>query len=382
MADTLKTKIDISIYQQLKRLIVKTFKEGKCLVLWALPGENRFHLLISDKFTVLDKDFQLEKLDKGFLIAPFNTDKEQILYLQANLHWVSDEPFPEDILNENFTAEEKIKPYGPGEPINISPEHYLDLVRKSLKGIEEGIFEKVVPARAKTIHLSEGFDGLDFFMDLTDQYSDAFVTWYSVPEIGSWFGASPEILIEVKGNIFKTVSLAGTQTHETTHSIKETTWTQKEIEEQAFVSRYIINCFKKIRLREFEEFGPKTVRAGNLLHLKTEFQVDLEVANFPDLGTVILKLLHPTSAICGMPLNEARDFLENNEGFQREYFAGYLGPVNINNSTNLYVNLRCLRIIKDNAIAYAGAGVTEDSDPVRELNETEIKMNTLMRLLK
>jgi isochorismate synthase len=382
VADTLTTKIDTPIYQQLKRLILKTLEESKCLALWALPGETKFHLLISEEFTILDKEFQLEKLDEGFLIAPFNTDKEQTVHLKANLHWVSDEPFPEDVLKDNSSAEKRIEPYGPGQPINTSPVHYLDLVRKSLKGIEDGVFEKVVPARAKTIHLPEDFDGLDFFMDLRDQYPDACVTWYCIPGIGSWFGASPEILIEMKDNIFKTVALAGTQTHETTHSIKETTWTQKEIEEQALVSRYIINCFKKIRLREFEEFGPKTVRAGNLLHLKTEFQVDMEATNFPDLGTVILRLLHPTSAICGMPLAEARNFLEDNEDLERGYFAGYLGPVNVNNSTNLYVNLRCLRLIKGNAIAYAGAGVTGDSDPVRELNETEIKMNTLMRLLK
>ena len=46
------------------------------------------------------------------------------------------------------------------------------------------------------------------------------------------------------------------------------------------VSRYIINCFKKIRLREFEEIGPKTVAAGNLLHLRTDFQVDMAATNF------------------------------------------------------------------------------------------------------
>lgn len=382
MADTLTTKIDKPIYQQLKRLIIKAVEEGKCLALWALPGETKFHLLISEECTVLDEEFQLEKLPEGFLIAPFNTNKEQIIYLKADLHWVSDEPFPEELLKNIYHVEGDIKIHGPGNPINTSPELYMDLVRKSIKAIEEGLFEKVVPARAKTTALPDGFDRFDFFINLQNQYPDACVTWYSIPEIGSWFGASPEILIEVKDNIFKTVALAGTQTHETTHSIKETSWTQKEIEEQALVSRYIINCFKKIRLRDFQEYGPKTVRAGNLLHLKTEFQVDMEATNFPDLGTIILKLLHPTSAICGMPLNEARKFLEDNEDIQRGYFAGYLGPVNIKNSTNLYVNLRCLRLIKDYVIAYAGAGVTIDSDPAKELNETEIKMNTLMRLLK
>ena len=93
------------------------------------------------------------------------------------------------------------------------------------------------------------------------------------------------------------------------------------------VSRYIINCFKKIRLREFKEIGPKTAKAGNLVHLKTTFEVDTEATNFQELGTVMLELLHPTSAVAGMPKDAALQFLEKFEGLEREYFAGYLGPV-------------------------------------------------------
>ena len=77
---------------------------------------------------------------------------------------------------------------------------------------------------------------------------------------------------------------------------------QKDIEEQALVERYVISCFKKIRLREYDEHGPKTMIAGNVLHLKTEFEVDMVATNFPQLGSVMLNLLHPTSAVCGMPL--------------------------------------------------------------------------------
>ena len=96
-----------------------------------------------------------------------------------------------------------------------------------------------------------------------------------MPHVGTWIGASPETLIETKGDIFTTMSLAGTQKATGDNPLKSVAWTQKEIEEQALVSRYIVSCFKKIRLREYEEHGPKTVLAGNLLHLRSDFKINM-----------------------------------------------------------------------------------------------------------
>lgn len=164
-------------------------------------------------------------------------------------------------------------------------------------------------------------------------------------------------------------------------NLKTVAWTQKEIEEQALVERYIISCFKKIRLREYDEHGPKTVVAGNLLHLRSDFTVDMKATNFPQLGSVMLQLLHPTSAVCGMPLEPALGFLKKNEDHDREFYAGFLGPVNFNNRVSLFVNLRCMQLRDDKALLYAGAGVTIDSVPEHEWEETEMKLNTLLNII-
>jgi isochorismate synthase len=163
--------------------------------------------------------------------------------------------------------------------------------------------------------------------------------------------------------------------------LKSVAWTQKEIEEQALVCRYIINCFKKIRLREYEEHGPRTMVAGNLMHLKTVYEVDMTATNFPQLGSVMLKLLHPTSAVCGMPFDHALNFLKTNEQYDREFYSGFLGPVQVNNNSQIFVNLRCMQVFENQARLYAGAGVTIDSIPEKEFEETEIKMRNLEKLV-
>ena len=156
---------------------------------------------------------------------------------------------------------------------------------------------------------------------------------------------------------------------------------KKEIEEQAMVSRYIIEQFKTIRLREFTESGPRTVQAGNMIHLKTEYTVDLDNVIKPELGSVMLQLLHPTSAVCGMPKFSALSFIIANESLSRELYSGFIGPVNMNGLTQLYVNLRCMQILKTRAVLYAGAGITHGSKAEKEWAETALKCQTLLDLM-
>ncbi|MBY0433672.1 MAG: chorismate-binding protein, partial [Cyclobacteriaceae bacterium] len=249
--------------------------------------------------------------------------------------------------------------------------------------IVRGNAEKIVPSRSKSIPLSQEFDLVRTFQRLCSLYPHAMVSIFSSPATGTWIGATPEVLVTVtKDQRFRTVALAGTQPFTSGTDLRSVSWTQKDIEEQALVERYIISCFKKIRLREYEEHGPKTTVAGNVLHLKTDFGVDMVATNFPQLGSVMLKLLHPTSAVCGMPLASSLRFLLEHEGHDRQFYSGYLGPVNVDQESHLFVNLRCAQLTSDNAILYAGAGVLADSDPEREWQETELKMNTLGKVIR
>ena len=41
-----------------------------------------------------------------------------------------------------------------------------------------------------------------------------------------------------------------------------------------------------------------------------------------------------------------------------------------------------MQVLTKTAILYAGAGVTIDSDPLKEFEETELKMDALLNLIK
>jgi isochorismate synthase len=82
-----------------------------------------------------------------------------------------------------------------------------------------------------------------------------------------------------------------------------------------------------------------------------------------------------------MPLEPSLHFLKTHEGYDRSFYAGFLGPVNVNNNIHIFVNLRCMQLGDKKAILYAGAGVTVDSVPEEEFEETEMKFNTLRNVI-
>jgi isochorismate synthase len=379
---------------------------GLPVAVWRLPRTEAVHVLVDLSGEPIQTPLDLEELSQGFAFCPFEGPPgENALFLKAHLHyifrpdgWQEDVlPVPAELRGTQSRFETLVEQYASdGEQLNaeepVGPNGYVrdgdeerrfkTSVAEAVRAIERGRFQKVVLSRQKRIALPAGLDRVRTYLRLCRYYPQAFVSLVSLPGKGTWMGASPEILISVdKHQVFRTMALAGTQAYRPEVPLSQVAWTQKEIEEQALVSRYIINCFKQIRLREFEEDGPKTVVAGNLLHLRTDFRVDMQATNFPQLGTVMLRLLHPTSAVCGMPKEAALQFIGEHEGYDRAFYSGFLGPVHIGAETHLYVNLRCTQLLEGGAILYAGAGVTASSVPDKEWRETELKCQTMYRVL-
>ena len=53
----------------------------------------------------------------------------------------------------------------------------------------------------------------------------------------------------------------------------------------------------------------------------------------------------------------------------------------INRFTELFVNLRCMQLVKDQALIYVGGGITAGSDPENEWDETVLKSKTMSSIL-
>jgi isochorismate synthase len=384
----------LTVSEQARLLFSAAIEGGLPMAFWRLPLAEKWQGVVGLTAKNEGVRSDLEELGSGFLVSPFINEGTGARFIPADIQWDSSgqwhfSPSLSDAAVQHFGHLLHQQPYiSPTATLptvvsaeGTSEKDFKRWVNAAVADIGRGQFQKVVLSRTKQVALPEGFEALKAFEQLCALYPTAFVSLIFLPGYGVWMGASPEVLISVENGIFRTMALAGTQAKGRLKDLNEARWRQKEIEEQALVSRYIINCFKKIRVREFDEYGPKTVEAGHLIHLRTDFAVDTQTIRFPNLGTVMLGLLHPTSAVCGMPLQPALQFILRTERHPRELYSGYLGPVNMQGVSKLFVNLRCMRLAADHALIYAGCGITEGSSAVREWRETEIKSQTMSRIL-
>jgi isochorismate synthase len=379
--------------------------EGFPIALWRLPKTTEKQLIIDLSGRASRMKVDLEEMPSGFVMSPFQGES---LFIKSDLHYrfgtdnqqVNDTTIEQEVFEKQYLeySDEEVRtekstqihPDFDTEEKNFGRYNemlFAEMVSNAITAIENGEVQKVVLSRTKNVTLPDTFEVIEAFQKLCIVYPNAFVSLVYLPEYQCfWLGATPETLVSMdKDGKFRTMSLAGTQSavgeNGENLSAGEIRWSHKEIEEQAFVSRYIIECFKKIRLREYHESGPKTVQAGNLMHLRTDYMVDSKEVNFPQLGTVMIELLHPTSAVCGMPKEPALRIIAEQELHDREFYSGFLGPVNMQEESNLFVNLRTMKIVGNEATLYAGCGITEDSNPVKEWYETEMKIETLMSVV-
>ncbi|WP_452219778.1 chorismate-binding protein [Lacinutrix salivirga] len=321
----------------------------------------------------------------GFVFTPFNIENPSVLIPFNTSEIISLDSFSSVKNNRivvNSTSE-------------TSKQNHISVVKKAIKAIEEGVLDKVVISRAEDVTLTES-NPIALFKRLLSTYTTTFTYCWYHPKVGLWLGATPETLIKTEGNRFKTMALAGTQQYNSTLDVS---WKAKEKQEQQFVTDFIVNSLKNSAER-INTSKVTTSRAGNMLHLKTEISGVLD-AKKTSLKEVLLNL-HPTPATCGLPKDKAKQFILQHENYNREFYTGFLGELNFkikstrntnkrnveNNAyssvktvSDLFVNLRCMQIQQETALVYVGGGITKDSNPELEWQETVNKSATMKKVL-
>ena len=303
----------------------------------------------------------------GFVVAPFEVKEEQPIVL-IRPDKVTSHPSPLTSHPSHLTSH--LSPLTSSYSIDFANYHSQLL---------QGTFRKIVLARQADETTLQPIDPVELFHCACQLYPRMFIALVYTPQSGTWLTATPEILLEGSGCDWRTIALAGTMRLEDGQLDGEgenTTWSTKNIEEQRVVATYIAQCLEQFA-NDFRAEGPRTVRAANLVHLRSDFTFTLPS---DDRIGDLLQQLHPTPAVCGLPKREAFQFIIRNEYSPRHYYSGFMGPLQTP-STHLYVSLRCMNIEGNIYHLYAGGGLLRDSTLEQEWQETEAKLETMRRCL-
>ncbi|TVR76943.1 MAG: isochorismate synthase [Saprospirales bacterium] len=344
---------------------------------YRLPHSDTTHTVIefSSRPDSFDTIAELEG-ESGFVVAPFDLNDQHPLVLIRPELVIHGDILPADISTALSQKAEKIDGIHSSRsrkiPGESSREEYIRQVGQIVEMISDSPLEKVVLSRISNEKIPPEFSPSLFFDRLKQAYKDAFVFMVNLPQNGLWFGASPEPLMISKGDYIHTVSLAGTREYQPDSDKLE--WGQKEIHEQQVVTEYIRSLILKYGIEDVSISGPYTHRAGKIEHLRTDFVMKNSI---PDEVLSFIADLHPTPSLCGLPKERAFRTIKEIENHQREYYTGFLGPFHLFNESHLYVNLRSLKTIGESIFYYQGAGITSDSIPEMEWQETCNKKKTM-----
>ncbi|MBR5325855.1 MAG: isochorismate synthase [Prevotella sp.] len=312
---------------------------------------------------------------KGFVVAPFEVRPDQPILLipldkveTIPVEEIAALPLPETITH----------------PIGIvggQRMHYAIDFANDHSQLELGTFRKIVLARCSDEETQEALSPLKLFHRACMLYPRMFISLVCTTKSGCWLTATPEILLEGDDkNQWRTIALAGTmqlEGEQLNGEGEDLSWSTKNIQEQRYVATYIAECLEQFT-RDFHEEGPYTVRAANLVHLRSDFTFSLaESSHIGDL----LQTLHPTPAVCGLPKREAFQFIVRNEYTPRRYYSGFMGMLDPERQTHLYVSLRCMNIEGRRYHLYAGGGLLKDSTEEQEWQEIEAKLETMRRCI-
>jgi len=355
-------------------------ENGLPFVLYSKPQQPILNAIFQEDDVV---HYLEDYTEQGFVFAPFLDDETPVLLKSEKVHTAPLE----------FSSHQTAQVHQDTPSASKEEARYITLVEKAIAEIHTGNCKKIVLSRSFEVPLSKPV--LAIFEQLLRTYPNAFCYLWYHPKVGMWCGATPEILVKTKGLEFTTMSLAGTQNQLVGE--EHPNWTPKELQEQQLVTDYIAEVLQS-RAKEVRVGAVETVKAGHLWHLRSKITGRFSQGMFQDLVTA----LHPTPAVCGLPLADARCFILENEHYQRMFYTGFLGELNfrheiprnrnrrnqensayrtVTSASELYVNLRCMQLVKDIAIVYVGGGITANSQARNEWLETQSKAQTMLRIL-
>ncbi|QHS23105.1 isochorismate synthase [Virgibacillus sp. MSP4-1] len=263
-----------------------------------------------------------------------------------------------------------------------SAEEWKETVRSATERIENRQMNKVVLARELRVSFNHSIPVSKVLENLLEQQKQSYIFAVESGE-DCFIGATPERLVKVENGELLSTCLAGTSPRGETPQEdevlgKELLYDEKNRMEHAFVvdmiKQAVEACSDHVEVPE----SPVLYKLRNLQHLYTPVRGRLREGH--SLLEVV-RSLHPTPAMGGVPREEALSFIKDEEQADRGWYSAPIGWMDAMDNGEFAVAIRSGLIQKNEASLFAGCGIVKDSDPEKEFRETQIKFSPMLMAL-
>jgi menaquinone-specific isochorismate synthase len=263
-----------------------------------------------------------------------------------------------------------------------TPDEYAHNVALAVELLRHKEIDKVVLARAVLGSVPEPLDGAAIAARL--RVREPICTIYSLPTTRGrrYVGASPELLVRRVGATFQCNPLAGTIALPPNEAPDDYhTWllgSTKNLHEHSVLVDDLVQQLSESYDEIEADSTPSIVTLRTIAHLGTWVSGRrYDETSAPD-ALQLLRLLHPTAAVGGIPRADASELIMRLEQHDRGHYAGPVGWIDANGDGEWWIGIRGIIIEGTQFEAWAGAGIVSESDPIAEREETKDKLDAVL----
>jgi menaquinone-specific isochorismate synthase len=261
-------------------------------------------------------------------------------------------------------------------------DYFKSVVASALDAIAVDELSKIVIAHTTQIKSEQPFKVIESLSNLRQLHPDCYIFSTSNGSGQYFMGASPERLISVQNRQLVSDALAGSAPRgknntEDLHLGNLLLKNRKEKREHKAVSDFMMQRLRSMGLKP-QQLPLQLLKLSNIQHLWTPIYAHLPADIEP---LEIVALLHPTPAVAGVSTEIACQKIRHYEKFDRCLYAAPLGWVDYEGNGEFIVGIRSALIDGDRALLYAGAGIVSGSNPNKEFDEVQLKLQSLLKAL-
>ncbi len=263
-----------------------------------------------------------------------------------------------------------------------TPEEYAHNVALAVEILRSKEIDKVVLARAVLGSVPEPIDPAAVAQRL--RLREPICAIYSMPTADGrrYVGATPELLARRSGAHLQSHPLAGTIALPPNVAPDDyQKWllgSTKNLHEHNVPVNEIVNTLATVYDDVTADPTPSIVSLRTLAHLGTWVYASCHDQSAAPDALEVLRLLHPTSAVGGVPRASAYELIRRLEQHDRGNYAGPLGWIDANGDGEWWIGFRGVLLNGAQFEAWAGAGIVSESDPTAEREETKAKLASVL----
>ena len=261
-----------------------------------------------------------------------------------------------------------------------SGEEYGHAVAMAVEQLRLGELDKVVLARSVRGTVDHPIDPAAVAHRLRRREPSCTIYALPLPDGRRFVGATPELLVARHDDTATCHPLAGTiALPDNVDPNDYQNWllgSSKNLREHAIVADEVNGLLQTFYADVSADPTPSIMALRTVAHLGTWIRAASPLAPVDVL--TLLRSLHPTAAVGGLPRTKAYELLQSLERLDRGHYAGPVGWCDDEGNGEWWIGIRGVMIHESSFEAWAGAGIVSESDPIAEREETRNKLASIL----